>query len=69
MGKLRESDATKRRKGAQLQAPSQPCKEQSRTAGTNWHFPWQQMKCGGDNGARAGSSCLEVIPNTETKAH
>lgn len=59
----------KTREGAQIQAPSQPCNEQSRTAGTNWHFPWRQMKCGGDNGAWAGSSCLEVIPSTETKAH
>lgn len=66
MAGLRESDATKRR---QERGPSsQPCKEQSRTAGTNWHFPWLQMKCGGDNGAWAGSWCLEVIPSTESPA-
>lgn len=66
MAELRESDATKRR---QERGPSsQPCKEQSRTAGTNWHFPWLQMKRGGDNGAWAGSWCLEVIPGTESPA-
>lgn len=46
---------------------AQPCNEQLRTAGTNWHFPWRQMKCGGDNGAWAGSSCPEVIPALRPK--
>jgi len=64
MGRLREPDAAQRKhaRGSRSRPPSQPCNKPLGRAGTNWRFPWRQMKCGGDNGAWAGFSCLEVIP-------